>query len=209
MTLKFDLTHDLGLGLSRSHFEIALSQEGWTHYVTLNFDLDCEFSWSNLKLSISQESLQILLECMAKHLYPSYTVECRRYNAVQFITILHRILQWQQQNIYHISNSQQTPHTSPSRASYGVSIMIILKKIDRVITASHCIVHLYMALVGTLEVTLEMLAFLPWHSIFVWSSDLQTTNWIDFKGGGMGYEVIVMGTISVGERPPQRQLWME
>ena len=34
--------------------------------------------------------------------------------------------------------SQQTPHTSPSRASYGVSIMRILEKVDRVITAPHC-----------------------------------------------------------------------
>ena len=38
-----------------------------------------------------------------------------------------------------ILESQQTPHTSPSRASYGVSIVRILEKIDRVITAPHCI----------------------------------------------------------------------
>ena len=42
-------------------------------------------------------------------------VECR-YIAVQFITILHTALRWQQQNINQTSNSQQTPHTSPSRA---------------------------------------------------------------------------------------------
>ena len=35
--------------------------------------------------------------------------------------------------------SQQTPHISPSRASYGVSIVRIWEKIDRVITAPHCI----------------------------------------------------------------------
>ena len=39
---------------------------------------------------------------------------------------------------YHTSNSQQTLHSSPSRASYGVSIMGILKKIGRVITVPHC-----------------------------------------------------------------------
>ena len=39
----------------------------------------------------------------------------------------------QQQNINQTSNSQQAPHTSPSQMSYGVSIMKILKKIDRVI----------------------------------------------------------------------------
>ena len=37
--------------------------------------------------------------------------------------------------------SQQTPHTSPSGASYGVSLVRILEKIDRVITALHCICH--------------------------------------------------------------------
>ena len=37
-----------------------------------------------------------------------------------------------------ILESQQTPHTSPSRASYGVSFVKILEKTDRVITAPHC-----------------------------------------------------------------------
>ena len=40
---------------------------------------------------------------------------------------------------YQISESQQTPHNSPSRASYGVSIVRILEKNDRVRTAPHCI----------------------------------------------------------------------
>ena len=67
-----------------------------------------------------------------------YTVECR-YNVVQFITILPSALWWQQQNVNQTPNSrQQTPHTSPSRASYGVSIVRILEKIDRLITAPHC-----------------------------------------------------------------------
>ena len=38
-----------------------------------------------------------------------------------------------------ILESQQTPHISPSRVSYGVSIVGMLEKIDRVITAPHCI----------------------------------------------------------------------
>ena len=67
----------------------------------------------------------------------SYTIECH-YNAVQFITISHMALWWQQQNINETSNSQQTPHTSPSRVSYGVSIMRILKKIDHVTMALDC-----------------------------------------------------------------------
>ena len=34
-------------------------------------------------------------------------------------------------------DSQKTPQSSPLRASYGVPIVIILDKIDRVITAPH------------------------------------------------------------------------
>ena len=39
----------------------------------------------------------------------------------------------------HQRYSQYSRVTSPSRANYGVSIMRIFKKIDRVITAPHCI----------------------------------------------------------------------
>ena len=65
------------------------------------------------------------------------TVECR-CNTVQFIAISSFLaLQWQQQNLNQSSNSQQTPHTSPSRASYGESLVGICENIDRVITAPH------------------------------------------------------------------------
>ena len=57
------------------------------------------------------------------------TVQCR-YNTVQFITILLTALLWQQQNLNMTSNSQQIPHTSPSRASYGVSVMKTFKQTD-------------------------------------------------------------------------------
>ena len=50
-------------------------------------------------------------------------------------------LWWLQQNLNQTSNSQQAPHTSPSRASYGVSIVRIWEKIDRIITAPHCIMN--------------------------------------------------------------------
>ena len=66
------------------------------------------------------------------------TVECR-YNTVQLLMIPFMALRWQEQNLYQTSNSQQTPLGSPSRASYGVSIVRILEKIDRVLTAPHCI----------------------------------------------------------------------
>ena len=67
-----------------------------------------------------------------------YTVECH-YNAVRFIIILHAALWWQQQNLYQTLTSQQTPHASHSRVSYGVPIVRILKKTDHVITALCCI----------------------------------------------------------------------
>ena len=68
------------------------------------------------------------------------TVETR-YNAVQFITIYtisFMALLWQEQNLNQTSNSQHTPHTSPFRTSYEVSIERIWDKIDRVITAPYC-----------------------------------------------------------------------
>ena len=46
------------------------------------------------------------------------------------------------QNIHSNLFSQQTPDISPSRASYGVSIVRKLEKIDRVITALHCIAYI-------------------------------------------------------------------
>ena len=72
----------------------------------------------------------------------THTVECC-YNVVQFIMVLQTALQWQQQNVNKTSNSQQAPHTSPSRVSSGVSIMINLKKIDCIILAPHCMYVLH------------------------------------------------------------------
>ena len=42
-------------------------------------------------------------------------------------------------NIDKTSNSQQKLHKSPSPASYGIFIEIIIEKMDNSITASHCI----------------------------------------------------------------------
>ena len=67
-----------------------------------------------------------------------HTLKCRD-NVVRFIKISYAALQWQQQNLYQTLTSQQTPHTSPSRASYGVSIVTIVEKTDRVLTAPHYI----------------------------------------------------------------------
>ena len=43
--------------------------------------------------------------------------------------------QWQKRD--PILETQQTPHTLPSQESYGVYILWILEKIDRVIMAQH------------------------------------------------------------------------
>ena len=41
-------------------------------------------------------------------------------------------------------NSQKTPHTSPLRASYGMSFVSILMKNDRVIKGFYCIYKEYL-----------------------------------------------------------------
>ena len=64
------------------------------------------------------------------------TVKCR-YNVVQIIMLLHMALLKQRQKITQIFESQQAPYISPSRASYGVSIVKIWGVIDRIITALH------------------------------------------------------------------------
>ena len=59
----------------------------------------------------------------------------------------------------HILESQQTPHTSPSRATYGVSSVRFLNKIDRVIAAPRCIsfhAH-YLALVSNIQISVHIL----------------------------------------------------
>ena len=58
-----------------------------------------------------------------------YALKCR-HNA-----ILHTTQRWQWQKVNQISESEKTPHNSPSR----VFIVRILEKIDRVLTAPDCI----------------------------------------------------------------------
>ena len=65
------------------------------------------------------------------------TVMCR-YNAVQYNVKFHTPLHWITQNINQSLDSQKTLHVSPSCASYGVSIVKIWEKIDRVTTAPQC-----------------------------------------------------------------------
>ena len=64
------------------------------------------------------------------------TVKCH-YNMVQHNMILHIVQQWLTQNMIQRLYSQKTPHTSPSRASYGVFFVAIWVTIDHVIMAPH------------------------------------------------------------------------
>ena len=43
-------------------------------------------------------------------------------------------------------NSQKTPHTSPLRASYGMSFVSILMKNDRVIKGFYCMIMVHNAI---------------------------------------------------------------
>ena len=65
------------------------------------------------------------------------TVECH-YNAVQHDMNLLLAQRWLRQNMHQRLYSQQTPHISPSRASYGEPFVRIWVKIDHVLTAPHC-----------------------------------------------------------------------
>ena len=67
-----------------------------------------------------------------------HTVKCC-YKVVQFTMILHTTLWYKWQKVNQILESQETPHISPTHASYGVCIVRIWEKIDSVITATHCI----------------------------------------------------------------------
>ena len=66
---------------------------------------------------------------------PLYDTVQRCYYAVQCIKISHMALRWQGRNINQTLNSKQTPHSSTSWVSYGVSVA---RKIDCIIMALHC-----------------------------------------------------------------------
>ena len=56
-------------------------------------------------------------------------------------------------------NSQKTPHTSPLRASYGMSFVSILMKNDRVIKGFYCIyIHIFMNLIAEIKMNIEILS---------------------------------------------------
>ena len=81
-----------------------------------------KWKWKFKSLAASEVIVENMRKCI---------VECH-YDSVQFIMILFIALRGQQQNLNQTS-TQQTPHTSSSRMSYGVSIVMILEKIDCII----------------------------------------------------------------------------
>ena len=52
-------------------------------------------------------------------------------------------------------NSQKTPHTSPLRASYGMSFVSILMKNDRVIKGFYCIARISKSILQTFQTKLQ------------------------------------------------------
>ena len=67
------------------------------------------------------------------------TVECR-YNTIPYDMSVHAALQKMRQDINQRFYWQKRPHTSPiPRVSHRVSVLSISDKIDRIITAPHCI----------------------------------------------------------------------
>ena len=70
------------------------------------------------------------------------TVNCR-YNAVQYNTMLPTSLQCLWQSINQSLNAQNTSHTSPLTGEVWNYFVRIWEKIDRVITAPHCIVFVW------------------------------------------------------------------
>ena len=63
-------------------------------------------------------------------------------NWVQYNMIFYISQEWLRQIVNQNLNTHKTPHISPYRASYGVSFMRILDKIDHVVIAQHCsIIH--------------------------------------------------------------------
>ena len=83
------------------------------------------------------------------------TVECC-FNAAQHNMIFHTVLHWLKQHMNKNLLLQRTSHSSPWRASYGVSFMRIWEKTDHVIKAPHCIFQLFLDLKGeSIAVTLS------------------------------------------------------
>ena len=64
-----------------------------------------------------------------------------RYIAVIYNTIVHTAKPLQWQNFSHTLQTQNTPHTSPLRASYGVSFVSYSKKNECDISKAHFILY--------------------------------------------------------------------
>ena len=62
-------------------------------------------------------------------------------------------------------NSQKTPHTSPLRASYGMSFVSILMKNDRVIKGFYCIPMLMVSMLLLMRISYAFKNFVSLRNI--------------------------------------------
>ena len=92
-------------------------------------------------------------------------------NMVQYNMIMHTSLLWLRQNINQGLHSQKTPHNSPSRVSYGMSIVNIFEKTDRVIMTLLCTytVHYDDVIMGAIASQIPSLTVV--YSIVNWDAD--------------------------------------
>ena len=101
----------------------TLGYEGTCCWVFVDYPVYHHFSW------------------IISFIHIQYRVKCR-YSAVNDNMILHMVRQWLR-SICIRGHIHKTPHISPSRASYGVSIEMMWEKIYHVITAPpYCIYKL-------------------------------------------------------------------
>ena len=114
--------------------KLKLYIEPWAHLEDV--EKGVVFMWFLLCFLEERLLYKSMLKPSVDPFFFNSAVDCRD-NTIQFFMVLHTALRWQWQNVDETSNSQQTPHTSPSRASYGVSVVRILEKIERIITAPH------------------------------------------------------------------------
>ena len=82
-------------------------------------------------------------------------------------------------------NSQKTSHTSPLRASYGMSFVSILMKNDRVIKGFYCNALCYFFCIVYVHCSLRLLHEYPYSCIMIWNIQ----NIIFYSINNVGYYI--------------------
>ena len=122
---------------------------GLNSYMPHNFTLVSGFnamqSCYNILKILTKDTPQLTYECnvwvpfVSSYYYCFTLVNTLLYIIQSSAAKLHMAQWWQWQNLGQTLYSQQTPHTSPSRASYGMSAERILENIGCVTLALHYI----------------------------------------------------------------------